>query len=172
MVSKTNGILFAVCIAALVAGCGPLGPQADITQYFGKTEREIRRLLGEPTGVSEAPPVVRMRMTDRRRLARYSGDKKIVYRENASPLPKPLTRLEMTISRRGICTHLRGQLEGSGSPEALLETLGLGHLEREVVDMDDVKITYEIVSFGFVEVYRPSGMDTRYRSFNITADGM
>lgn len=139
------------------------GSKADVTQYFGKTEQEIIAMLGPPSGPSDSrQDAVNQRMT-------VTGEDKkwLIYREEATSLPKPLRRIELLISKEKGCQQVHGDTYGLDTPEAMLDALGLGGLEIANSIRDELGVSYGIPPYGMVQVHRPSSAHSKYMSFNV-----
>lgn len=168
MIKKINALLFALGLTITLVGCGLGGSRTDVTQYFGKSEEEIKEMLGKPSGRGDNQADARLQQMDRQLMQKYFQEKRLVYRREVSPLPKPLMTLELIISKDGVCKQVLGQTRGFDTPEALLDAIGLGHLEKRVSSQDQLGVTYTISPYTLVQVHRPSSMARQYKSFNVT----
>ena len=101
-------------------------------------------------------------------MQEHFQEKRLVSRHEVSPLPEPLATLELIISKDGVCKQVLGQTRGFNSPEALLDAIGLGHLEREQTKRDQLGVTYTIPPYTLVQVHRPASMVRQYTNFNVT----
>ena len=100
-------------------------------------------------------------------MQEHFQEKRLVYRQEVSPLPEPLVTLELIISKDGVCKQILGQTTGFDTPEALLDAIGFGDLEKEGSSRDQLGVTYSIPPYTLVQVHRPSSMVRHYTSFNV-----
>ncbi len=164
---KINASLFVLWLAVALAGCGSSGPTTDVTEYLGKSEEEIKELLGEPSGRGDSRAQVRLQQMERQLMQEHFQEKRLVYRQEVSPLPEPLVTLELIISKDGVCKQVLGQTTGFDTPEAMLDAIGLGDLEEERSSRDQLGVTYSMPPYSMVQVHRPSSMVRHYTSFNV-----
>lgn len=164
MTCKTHLFLLSLSITTVLAGCSGTSPRTDVTQYFGKTEQEIKAMLGEPGG-----PGIGSGGQERMVGQRYAMDTRLVYRRKTTPsLPRPLLVLDLVISKEGAVKQVMGQTTGFDTPEELVDAIGLGHLEKKGSSKDELGVSWKIPPYGLVQVHRPSSMDSFYKDFNIT----
>jgi len=164
---KINISWLVLGLAVGLAGCGSGGSKTDITEYLGKSEEEIKEMLGEPSGRGGRRAEAQVQEVDRQSMQQYYQEKRLVYRQEVSPLPKPLVVLELIISRDGECKQVLGQTTGFDTPEGLLEAIGLGDLEKEGIIRDRLGVSYSTPGYTWVQVHRPSSMDWQYKDFNV-----
>ena len=167
MIKKIDASLFALGLMVALIGCGPTTPTTDVTQYLGKSEEEIREMLGEPSKRGESEAHARLQQMDRQLMQKHFQEKRLVYRREVSSLPKPLVTLELIISKDGVCKQVLGQTTGFDTPEAMLDAIGLGDLEEERSSKDQLGVTYSMPPYSMVQVHRPSSMVRHYTSFNV-----
>ena len=167
MIKKINASLLTLGFMVALVGCGPSSPTTDVTEYLGKSEEEIKELLGEPSGRGDSRAQVRLQQMERQLMQEHFQEKRLVYRQEVSPLPEPLVTLELIISKDGVCKQVLGQTTGFDTPEALLDAIGLGDLEKEGSSRDQLGVTYSMPPYSMVQVHRPSSMVRHYTSFNI-----
>ncbi len=165
---KINVSWFVLGLAVALVGCGSSTPTTDVTEYLGKSEEEIKEILGEPSGRGDSEAQARLQQMDRQLMQQHFQEKRLVYRQEVSPLPKPLVTLELIISKDGVCKQILGQTTGFDTPEELLDAIGLGDLEKEESSRDRLGVTYSIPPYTLVQVHRPSSMVRQYRSFSVT----
>ncbi len=168
MIEKIKVPWFVLGFAVALVGCGRSSPTTDVTEYFGKSEEEIKEMLGEPSGRGGSEAQARLQQMDRQLMQEYFQEKRLVYRQEVSPLPEPLVTLELIISKDGVCKQVLGQTTGFDTPEALLDAIGLGDLDKEESSRDRLGVTYSIPPYTLVQVHRPSSMVRQYRSFSVT----
>jgi len=121
------------------------------------------RDVGPPSGPSDS-----RQDTVNQRLDVTGEDKKwLIYRREVSALPKPLRRIELLISEEGVCKQVHGDTDGLDTPEAMLDALGLGQYEKELINRDALGVNYSIPPYGLVQVHRPSSLQSKYMSFNV-----
>ena len=164
---KINVSWFVLGLAIALVGCGRSSPTTDVTEYLGKSEEEIKELLGEPSGRGDSRAQVRLQQMERQLMQEHFQEKRLVYRQEASPLPEPLVTLELIISKDGVCKQVLGQTTGFDTPEAMLDAIGLGDLEEERSSRDQLGVTYSMPPYSMVQVHRPSSMVRHYTSFNV-----
>ena len=167
MTDKINVSWFVLSLTIALVGCGCSGPATDVTEYLGKSEQEIKDLLGEPSGPAGRQSQAQVEQMDRQLMQQYYQEKRLVYRAEVSPLPKPLVRLDLIISKEGMCKQVLGQTTGSDTPEGVLAAIGLGDLEREEKYQDRLGVSYKIEPYSIVQVHRPSNLDPKYKDFNV-----
>lgn len=167
MVTKIRVFLFALSLTVALVGCGRGASRTDVTQYLGKSEEKIKEMLGEPSGSTGSEADARLQQMDRQLMREHFREKRLIYGRKTSRLPEPLMTLELIISKDGVCKQVLGQTRGSDTPEALLEAIGLGHLERKVSSRDQLGVTYTVPSYSLVQVHRPSSMVRQYKNFNV-----
>ena len=167
MIKKITLILLALSLILGLVGCGRSASKADVTQYLGKSEEEIKELLGKPSGSGDSEPHARSQQMDRELMQQHFREKRLVYRREVSTLPEPLMTLELIISKDGVCKQVLGQTSGFDTPEALLDAIGLGHLDKKESSRDQLGVTYTIPPYSLVQVHRPSSMVRQYKSFNV-----
>ena len=167
MIAKINAALFALSLTVALAGCGRGAPKADVTQYLGKSEAQIKEMLGQPGGRGDSKADARLQQMDRQLMKEHFQEKRLVYRREVSELPEPLMTLELIISKDGVCVQVLGQTRGYDTPEALLDAIGLGQLEKKVTSQDQLGVTYTIPPYMLVQVHRPSSMVRQFMSFNV-----
>jgi len=168
MIEKINVPWFVLGFAVALVGCGRSSPTTDVTEYFGKSEEEIKEMLGEPSGRGGSEAQARLQQMDRQLMQEYFQEKRLVYRQEVSPLPEPLVTLELIIPKDGVCRQVLGQTRGFDNPEELLEAIGLGHLDKEEKSRDQLGVSYTIPPYTLVQVHRPSSMVRQYKNFNIS----
>ena len=163
MKTKTIVFLFSIVVMPMLLGCSGGSSKADVTQYFGKTEQELIAILGPPNGRSDSRQDAVNQQFDM-----TGEDKKwLIYRDEARPLPSPLRRVELLVSRETGCKQVRGGTYGLDTPEEMLDALGLGRYEKKLINRDELGVNYSIPPYGLVQVHRPSSMQSRYMSFNV-----
>ena len=167
IIEKINVACFVLSLAVTLVGCGRSSPTTDVTQYLGKSEEEIREMLGDPSKRGESEAHARLQQMDRQLMQKHFQEKRLVYRREVSSLPKPLVTLELIISKDGVCKQILGQTTGFDTPEALLDAIGLGDLEKEGSIRDRLGVTYTIPPYTLVQVHRPSSLVRQYKSFNV-----
>ena len=167
MIKKINASLLTLGFMVALVGCGPSSPTTDVTEYLGKSEEEIKEMLGEPSGRGDSKAQARLQQMDRQWMQEYFQEKRLVYRQEVSPLPEPLVTLELIISKDGLCKQVLGQTRGFDNPEALLVAIGLGHFDKEEKSRDQLGVDYIIPPYTLVQVHRPSSMVRHYTSFNV-----
>ena len=158
MIKKIDASLFVLGLMVALFGCGPATPTTDVTEYLGKSEEEIKELLGEPSGRGDTAAQARLQQMDRQLMQKYFQEKRLVYQREVSSLPKPLLTLELIISKDGVCKQILGQTTGFDTPEALLNSIGFGQLEKKESRRDQLGVTYTIPPYTLVQVHRPSIM--------------
>jgi len=166
-IKKINALVSALSLMVALVGCGRSVSRVDVTQYLGKSEEEIKEMLGEPSGRGDSQAGARLQQMDRPLMQQYFQEKRLVYRQEVSPLPEPLMALELIISKDGVCKQVLGQTRGFDTPEALLDAIGLGDLEKRVSSQDQLGVTYTMPPYTLVQVHRPSSMVRQYKSFNV-----
>ena len=147
------GALGAAVLALLVSGCGSEREPArfDVQQCLGKDEEAIAILLGSPSETAGTAV----------------SERRLVYRQP----PAPLETLELVTSESGVCIQVTGTTStGFDTPEALLDAIGLGEVERQRAGRDPLGMNYEIAGVGAVQVHRPSSTVSEYRNFTVTAE--
>jgi len=167
MIEKINVPWLVLSLAVALVGCGPSGPTTDVTEYLGKSEEEIKEMLGEPSGWEDSGAHARLQQMDRQLMQKHFQEKRLVYRQEVSPLPEPLMTLELIISKDGVCKQILGQTTGFDTPEALLDAIGLGDLEKEESSRDRLGVTYSMPPYTLVQVHRPSSMVRQYKNFSV-----
>ena len=165
---KINISWFVLGLAVALVGCGSSGPTTDVTEYLGKSEEEIKELLGEPSGRGDSRAQVRLQQMERQLMQEHFQEKRLVYRQEVSPLPEPLVTLELIISKDGLCKQVLGQTHGFDNPEELLEAIGLDYLDKEEKSRDQLGITYTIPPYTLVQVHRPASTVRQYKNFNVS----
>ena len=168
MVKKIDAFLLVLGLLVALAGCGPDSPTTDVTEYLGKSEEEIKKILGEPNGRGDSEAQARLRQMDRQLMQEHFQEKRLVYRQEVSPLPEPLETLELIISKDGLCKQVLGQTRGFDNPEELLTAVGLGHLEKVEKSRDQLGVSYTTPPYTLVQVHRPSSMVRQYKNFSIS----
>jgi len=143
-----------------LTGCGKA--QHSISQYLGKNEEQIKAVLGEPGEIED----------ERAKLARaFAVTKPTLYYPfdtfTDKKLPRPLRELEFHFSEAGLCHQISGRTYDYDAPEELLEAIGLGSLQREITDRDQLGFDYKVGDFSFAQVHRSSSHTQRYSSFNL-----
>ena len=164
---KINVSWFVLGLAVALAGCGPSGSMTDVTEYLGKSEDQIKEMLGELSGRGESRAQVRLQQMERQLMQEHFQEKRLVYRQEVSPLPEPLVTLELIISKDGLCKQVLGQTRGFDNPEELLEAIGLGHLDKEEKNRDQLGVNYTIPPYTLVQVHRPSSRVRQYKNFSV-----
>lgn len=168
MFAKRHVGLLALGTTFFLVGCGGTRSRVDITQYLGKTEAELRQSLGQPSGptaIESAKGLPEIERQASQFLARKAVH--LVYRVEEQPLPKPLRVLELFIPPGGVCDAVAGVTEGFDTPEALLDAIGLGDFNKQIVSQDALGFNYRIPAFGLVQVHRSSSLTQKYALFNI-----
>jgi hypothetical protein len=154
-------------LLAAAVGVGSLGltgcaksPAVDVSQYFGKNEKQILELLGEPSGKG------RPSFSTRGNLAFVIEDPDYIFwlEEKLSP---PLTLLKLHFSKSGLCNQLDGTVKGYETPEEVLDAIGFKNLQKERRSSDELGFGYRMPPYGLVQVHRPSSMHTKYTDFNL-----
>jgi len=116
-----------------------------------KDEEAIAILLGSPSETAGTA----------------ESERRLVYRQP----PAPLETLELVTSESGVCIQVTGTTStGFDTPEALLDAIGLGEVERQRAGRDPLGMNYEIAGVGAVQVHRPSSTVSEYRNFTVTAE--
>jgi len=167
MLNQKNGTLL-VSMAVILAGCGP--PEVvDVTQYLGKTQPEIVKILGEPSSswsYLEEVESLRGREWVRQHYAALKKSGEICYDLDQKPLPAPLRELKCLFSNSGYCHQVVGITKDYDSPERVLKAIGLGNLEVRSQSPDRLGFSYNIPPFERVQVHKPSSVQ-RYSNFSI-----
>ena len=145
-----NGILSFLATAILLSACNGGGPWVDITQYFGRTEQEIREMLGEPSW--------------RERDSLTTKAATICYHLDEKPLPPPLREVKLLFSDEGLCFQVLGITRDCETPEEVLAIIGLGDFEKERASQDELGFNYRMPPFELAQVHRPSSIQ-RYSNF-------
>ncbi len=60
MIEKINVPWFVLGFAVALVGCGCSSPTTDVAEYFGKSEEEIKEMLGEPSGHGDSEAQARL----------------------------------------------------------------------------------------------------------------
>jgi len=152
--AKRMAVLLAAGMMVVLAGCGGGQPRTDVRQYFGKTGSEIKTMLGEPATPTE--------------MDRFSAAGLIYRAEECTGLPPLFVELKFAFSDAGHCRSMIGITKGFDTPEALLESVGLGGLERELISQDQLGFNYRMPGYALVQVHRPSSLSKSYNSFTAT----
>jgi hypothetical protein len=150
--ARAGGVGAAV-LAVLAIGCGSEPEQAgfDVQQCLGMDEELIAAVIGNPSDTAGS----------------VGSEKRLMYRQP----PQALEALELVISDGGVCIQVTGTTsDGFATPEALLNAIGLGELERRRAGRDPLGMNYEIAGVGAVQVHRPSNTVSEYRNFTVTAE--
>jgi len=154
MAWQRRTVLLAFGILILSSGCRKSESGADVKQYFGKTQAEIKEIFGEPV-----PPGA---------MARFSMGGLKYTREKCPRLPKGFVELQFFFSDAGCCRSIGGVTKRFESPEALLAAIGLGELESKETTHDALGFTYAMPPYDLVQVHRPSSHVMQYDHFIAT----
>ncbi len=156
--------VFVGTLAVLMVGCWSARSRWDISRYVGKTEAEIIHVLGEPSGWCERPVALQ---DGRKGTEEVLPPLRLLYRQETTTLPKPLTGLDFVLTEEGLCNEVDGYTNGFASPEELLAAVDLSHKVSDVLEQDDRAITYEAPSLGRIEVFQPSRFEGLFADFAI-----
>ena len=145
-----NVILSVLATVILLSACNGGGPWVDIIQYFGRTEPEIKEMLGEPSW--------------RERDSLTTKAATICYHLDEKPLPPPLREVKFLFSDEGLCFQVLGITRDCDTPEEVLAIIGLGNFEKERASQDELGFSYRMPPFELAQVHRPSSIK-RYSNF-------
>ncbi|NQU07095.1 MAG: hypothetical protein HQ583_00945, partial [Candidatus Abyssubacteria bacterium] len=169
MNAKRYVALLAASAMVLLAACGGMVSGVDVIQYIGKNEQEIREMLGQPARPDEHPTAAQMAQLQNIRAQKHSRKITIrVFTKEKSSLPNPLKTLILQFSETGICFQVGGATTPFDTPESLLNAVGLGHLDIELISQDELGFNYQAPPFKLVEVYRPTDWVKGYDYFSIS----
>lgn len=157
MVTRSLGWFALFCLVLACSSCGFGHSKSHVAGYLGKSEDEIVRILGSPTGWCGGP-------AEGDDLA-SAPPRRIMYRMETATLPEPLTGLDFVMSSDGFCREVAGFTRGFTSPEELLETIGIHGEDLVRTEEDDTGIRYEAPEAKTVLVYKPNRVPDRFSDF-------
>ncbi len=167
-------LLLIIIIVVLVVVFSREQKGADIAQYFGKTETEIRTMLGQPTESWRYEDELRalrgqawMDEQSQRAGAAIKKEANLSYLLDQASFPKPFREMKFRFSGAGLCCQIHGITQGYKTPDTLLKAIGLGGMTIESSVPDQLGFNYTMPPFDMVQVGRLSSLKKKYESFNV-----
>ena len=78
MIEKINVRWFVLSFAVALVGCGGGSPTTEVPEYLGKSEDQIKQMLGEPSGRGDSQAQARLQQIDRQLMQEHFQEKRLV----------------------------------------------------------------------------------------------